>query len=112
MSDMPNIFAALTLGHYLALGAVLPDLRAETQTLARDLAEMVRLKDAIGLERGRIAAEVEGLAGERVRLAALVDARQTALRAREASAGVEAKRAGDLAHLLEALTRHDAQPNA
>ena len=23
MSDMPNIFAALTLGHYLALGAVL-----------------------------------------------------------------------------------------
>ncbi len=81
----------------IALGAVLPELRTETQTLARDLAEMVRLKDAIGLERGRVAAEVEGLAGERVRLAALVEARQAALRAKEGGAAEEAKRAGDLA---------------
>ena len=81
----------------IALGGTLPELRAETQALARDLTDMVRLRDAIGLERTRIASEVEGLARERVRLGALVDARQAALRATEKSAGDEAKRAAELA---------------
>jgi septal ring factor EnvC (AmiA/AmiB activator) len=58
---------------------------------------MVRLRDAIGLERTRIAGEVDGLAKERVRLAALVEARQLALRATEKSAGDEARRTAELA---------------
>ncbi|WP_342359773.1 murein hydrolase activator EnvC family protein [Terrarubrum flagellatum] len=81
----------------IALGAVLPDLRAETQQLAQDLGELVRLKDAISLERTRIAGEVEGLAKERVRLSALVDARQATLKAREQSASEESRKAADLA---------------
>ncbi|MBN9064590.1 MAG: peptidoglycan DD-metalloendopeptidase family protein [Rhizobiales bacterium] len=80
----------------IALGAVVPDLRAETEALAKDLGDLVRLKEAIGLERTRIAGEVETLAGDRVRLAALIDARQSELKKSEQAFGDEARRAADL----------------
>lgn len=80
----------------IALGAVVPDLRAETETLAKDLGDLVRLKEAIGSERTRIAGEVEGLAKDRVRIAALVEARQSELKKSEQAFGDEARRAADL----------------
>lgn len=75
----------------MLLGAVVPDLRQEIEILATDLAELVRLRDGIGIEKSRIGEEMEQLAGERQRLASLIEAR----RGREASAAkdVEAQRA-------------------
>lgn len=81
----------------MLLGAVVPDLRQEITILGTDLAELVRLREAIAEERKSIAGEMEGLAGERRRLASLIEAR----RARETSAAqdIEAQRAagGELA---------------
>jgi septal ring factor EnvC (AmiA/AmiB activator) len=74
----------------MLLGAVVPDLRQEIEILGTDLAELVRLRDGIANERKSISGELEQLAGERRRLASLVEAR----REREASAAkdVEAQR--------------------
>ncbi|HEV2510530.1 murein hydrolase activator EnvC family protein [Bosea sp. (in: a-proteobacteria)] len=89
----------------MLLGAVVPDLRQEITILGTDLAELVRLREAIAEERKSIAGEMEGLAGERRRLASLIEAR----RARETSAAqdIEAQRAagGELA--VQAKTLRD-----
>ncbi|RXT54674.1 hypothetical protein B6S44_13675 [Bosea sp. Tri-44] len=81
----------------MLLGAVVPDLRQEITILGTDLAELVRLRERIADERKAIAAEMEGLAGERQRLASLIEAR----RVRETSAAqdIETQRAtgGELA---------------
>ncbi len=60
----------------MLLGAVVPDLRQEVEILGTDLAEMVRLRDGIASEKVGIGAEMEQLAGERRRLAALIEARR------------------------------------
>lgn len=74
----------------ILLGAVLPELRQEVETLALDLAELVRLRDQIAADRASITAEMTSLAAERQRLASLLEAR----REREAVAGrdIEAER--------------------
>lgn len=81
----------------IALGAVMPELRAETQALAGDLQSLVRLKEGIADERNRIAQETRGLQEDRLRLAGLVEARQQQLRETEKSAGAESQRAAALA---------------
>lgn len=87
----------------MLLGAVVPDLRQEITILGTDLAELVRLREAIAEERKSIAGEMEGLAGERQRLASLIEAR----RARETSAAhdIEAQRTagGELAAQAKTL---------
>ena len=64
----------------MLLGAVLPELRAETEALASDLAELVRLKEAVATERdnsrGRCRRPHQRAALASVRRDALVDARQ------------------------------------
>ncbi|CAD5279913.1 Septal ring factor EnvC, activator of murein hydrolases AmiA and AmiB [Bosea sp. 62] len=81
----------------MLLGAVVPDLRQEITILGTDLAELVRLREAIAEERKSIAGEMEGLAGERRRLASLIEARRT--RETSAAQDIEAQRAagGELA---------------
>lgn len=81
----------------IALGAVMPELRAETQTLSNDLQSLVRLKEGIAGERNRIAQETRVLQEDRLRLAGLVEARQQQLRETEKSAGAESQRAAALA---------------
>lgn len=71
----------------MLLGAVVPGLRQEIEILGTDLAELVRLRDGIASERKAITGEMEQLAGERQRLASLIEAR----REREASAAKDAE---------------------
>jgi septal ring factor EnvC (AmiA/AmiB activator) len=77
----------------MLLGAVVPDLRQEIEVLGTDLGELVRLRESIGTERKALSGELEQLAGERQRIASLVEAR----RQREASAtrDAEAQRGQD-----------------
>ncbi len=74
----------------ILLGAVVPELRQEIETLALDLQELVRLREQIAADRRNITGELTALAGERQRLASLVEAR----REREGLAGrdIEAER--------------------
>jgi septal ring factor EnvC (AmiA/AmiB activator) len=71
----------------MLLGAVVPDLRQEIEILGTDLRELVRLRDGIADERKAISAQMQDLAGERQRLASLIEAR----REREASAARDAE---------------------
>jgi septal ring factor EnvC (AmiA/AmiB activator) len=81
----------------ILLGEVLPELRAETETLAIDLAELVRLKNAIAQDRATLAGEAAALTSEQERIAALMQARQQRLAEAEKSAGAETERAAGLA---------------
>jgi septal ring factor EnvC (AmiA/AmiB activator) len=87
----------------ILLGAVVPELRQEAETLALDLQEQVRLRERIAADRRALTGEFEGLAAERQRLAALVEAR----RERETVAGrdiaAEQKQAETLAEQARSL---------
>ena len=81
----------------MLLGAVVPELRAETQALAADLEDLVRARKSIAEERERLARETSTLADERQRLAALIDARQAALAEAQGALDSETSRMRDLA---------------
>ncbi|WP_407666726.1 murein hydrolase activator EnvC family protein [Microvirga roseola] len=81
----------------IMLGAVLPELRTEVDILATDLAELVRLKEAIATDRTTLNQELVALNGEQQRLAALMDARQARMAEVERSVGAEQEKAAELA---------------
>jgi septal ring factor EnvC (AmiA/AmiB activator) len=81
----------------MLLGAVLPEMRAETQALGADLADLLHLRQSIAAERDALAGDAAKLRIDRQRLAALVDARQAALAAAEQQLGAERLRAAELA---------------
>ena len=81
----------------MLLGAVVPELRSETQALAADLNDLVHIRKSIADEREKLAHELAGLAGERRQLAALVDARQQTLAESEQALQAERSRSQELA---------------
>ncbi len=95
----------------MLLGAVVPELRGEAETLAADLTEMVRLKGLIAADREGLRTDLAGWAKEQQRLNALVAARRArqaevesglvAERARTAELGVQAKSLKDLLDRME-----------
>jgi len=76
----------------MLLGAVLPDLRQEAQTIIDDLTSLVRTREAMARERDELAAETERLRADRQRVAALIAARQEQLESNEARQGDERRR--------------------
>jgi len=97
----------------MLLGAVLPEMRAETQALASDLSDLVKTRASIAAEREGLAKQAASLKEERIRLAALVDARQAALSTAEQTLGAERDRAEDLArqaaNLKELIARMESE---
>ena len=87
----------------MLLGAVLPQLRGETEALASDLSDLVQLRQSIATERETLSTGVAKLRAERQRLAALVDARQSALAAAEQALGAERDRAIELSKQAASL---------
>ena len=81
----------------MLLGAVLPELRSETEAVATDIRELARLRGSIADQRGVLQAEFASLAGERERLAALVEARQRRLTDMLGESGSERQQADALA---------------
>ena len=96
----------------MLLGAVVPELRGEVDTLAADLAEMIRLRGLIAQDKEGLTSDLTGWARERQRLEALVAARRarqaevesglTAERRRAAELGAQAKTLKDLLDRTEA----------
>jgi len=81
----------------ILLGAVVPELRHETQALAADLAEMARLTGSITAEREKLMATVAEQAGERERLAGLIREKSALQQRSESVLAAEEKRAAELA---------------
>ncbi|HEV2557079.1 MAG TPA: peptidoglycan DD-metalloendopeptidase family protein [Microvirga sp.] len=96
----------------ILLGAVLPELRSETETLAVDLAELVRLKNAIAGDRQALGVEAAALRAEQERLLAFIGARQERIVEMERGVVAErekaaelARQAGSLKELIERMER-------
>lgn len=87
----------------MMLGAVLPELKAETEVIASDLDELASVRSRIAGERDALAREAETLGKERVRLAALVEARQKAMSEVERALEAERKKAAELARQASTL---------
>lgn len=100
----------------MMLGAVLPQLREETQALADDLAEMARLRSAIAAEQGRLSQELNALSGERERLAGLVEERKATLGQAEQALAAARLRSAELARqttsLKELIQRMEGEASA
>lgn len=79
------------------LNGLIGDIKAEANSMARDLAKVSELKSAIAQERDGLAASAESLAVDKARLDALVAARQSALADRQGALTAERKRAEQLA---------------
>ncbi len=87
----------------ILLGAVLPELRSETDALASDLAELVRLKKAIDTDRTTLNAQIKSLGEEQERLTALMDARQARAREAETAMGDERQKMVELGTQAQSL---------
>ncbi|WP_243953307.1 murein hydrolase activator EnvC family protein [Methylobacterium sp. J-067] len=109
LTSPEDVLAAIRTS--MLLGAVVPELRGELDTLAADLTEMVRLRDAIARDKEGLSADLAGWAREQQRLKALVTARRArqaevesglaAERRRSAELGVQAKSLKDLLERVE-----------
>jgi murein hydrolase activator len=80
----------------MLLGAVVPELRGEVDTLAADLTEMVRLRDLIAQDRRGLSDDLARWASEQQRLQALVAARRARQAEVEGGLAAERRRAVDL----------------
>ncbi|MBI1868229.1 MAG: peptidoglycan DD-metalloendopeptidase family protein [Methylocystis sp.] len=100
----------------MLLGAVLPQMRSETEALEADLAELVRLRDQIKAEKTSLAHEIIELNWQRARLAALIDARQQALLQARSALAAEAERiravAAQASSLKELIARMEGEVDA
>ncbi len=97
----------------MLLGSVLPELRSEAEILAADLRDLVNVRRTAAAERDDLAKEVATLAGERQRIGALIDARQSSIGEIERALEAERSRARDLARqaldLKELITRMESE---
>jgi septal ring factor EnvC (AmiA/AmiB activator) len=80
----------------MLLGAVLPEMRQETQSLVADLAELARLRTGIAAERASLARDLATLGDDRQRLTALIDQRQKQQTEAEGVVTAERQRASEL----------------
>jgi len=87
----------------ITLGAVVPDMRAEADALAGDLADLVRVRKVIAAENQKLNADLGVLAREQLRLSLLIDERQKKQTAAEEALDAERQRAVELARQAESL---------
>jgi murein hydrolase activator len=97
----------------MLLGAVLPQMRTETEALASDLSDLIELRQSITAEKAQLAEQAQDLGEQRQKLAALIDARQAALGVAQQALTAEQDRAADLAsqasNLMQLITRSEAE---
>jgi murein hydrolase activator len=82
----------------MLLSAVVPEMRSKVQALARQLAELVRVRGEIAAERKQLSRELALLSSGRARLDLLVEQRQKNQAAAEKALAAERQRASELAH--------------
>ena len=87
----------------MLLGAVLPQLRAETEALANDLQDLVNLRLSIAAEREKLAGELETRRHERGRLEALIVERQKSIGQAQEALAAESARAERLSSQASSL---------
>jgi septal ring factor EnvC (AmiA/AmiB activator) len=87
----------------ILLGAVLPDMKVEVDTLIADLAELVKVRSAIAAERDGLGRDLAALSQERTRMTVLVQERQRKQSETEKALEAERGRAVQLARQADNL---------
>jgi septal ring factor EnvC (AmiA/AmiB activator) len=87
----------------ILLGAVLPDMKVEVDTLVADLAELVRVRTEIATERDALGRDLAALSQERTRMTVLVQERQRKQSETEKTLEAERGRAVQLARQADNL---------
>ncbi|TLG76995.1 peptidoglycan DD-metalloendopeptidase family protein [Methylocystis sp. B8] len=87
----------------LALGAVLPQMRAEARQLQRDLTELEQVRDGVRREQNLLGEQRASLKAQRERLAPMIAERQEALSTAQSALKAEQERARSLAQRATSL---------
>jgi septal ring factor EnvC (AmiA/AmiB activator) len=87
----------------IMLGAVVPEMRAQSAKLVTGLNELVTVRKTIAAERDQLATDRDGLRVDQTRLASLVDERQKQQSAAEQNMQAEAARALELSRKVDDL---------
>jgi murein hydrolase activator len=87
----------------ITLGAVVPDMRAEADAIAGDLAELSRVRKDIVSERATLSQNLDRQANEQLRLNMLIDARQKKQASTEQTLATEQQHSVELAHQVDNL---------
>ncbi|MGC1250980.1 MAG: peptidoglycan DD-metalloendopeptidase family protein [Xanthobacteraceae bacterium] len=87
----------------ITLGAVLPEMRAQANLLAGDLAELVRVRQQIVNESDRLSSNLHALGRDQLRLALLIDQRQKKEAVAEQALNAERQRATVLARQVDSV---------
>jgi septal ring factor EnvC (AmiA/AmiB activator) len=87
----------------IMLGAVVPEMRAQADALAGDLAELLRVRKDIDAENAKLSRDLATLAHEQLRLDMLIDERQQKQTAVEQTLDTQRQHATDLAHQVDNL---------
>jgi murein hydrolase activator len=92
-----------TIRTSIMLSAVVPELRAEAETLAADLTDLVTLRTNMTTERADLAGQLTTLQAETTRLQGLVDARQKSLAEAQQSLDAEMRHEAEIAQQTTTL---------
>ena len=87
----------------ITLGAVVPEMRAQADALAGDLADLLRVRKDIGGESERLSRDLDLLGREQLRMNVLIDERQKKQADTEQALDAERQRAADLARQVDNL---------
>ncbi len=85
----------------ITLGAVLPEMRAQAESLAGDLSDLIRVRKEIADENNRLLGDLDVLGREQLRMTLLIDERQKKQAVTEQALGAERQHAAELAHQVE-----------
>ena len=98
------------------MGSLIPELKSEIEAARRDLDDLAKTRESIARERDALTEKGKVLAAEKMRLAALIDARQQSLASAQDALGSQQQRAADLAKkagsLKDLIARLDSESAA
>ena len=109
--DMSEAVRAATV-----MGALIPELKSEIESARRDLDDLAKTRESIAQERDELTEKGKTLAADKMRLAALIDARQQSLASAQDALGSQQQRAAELAKkagsLKDLIARLDSESAA
>ena len=96
--DMSEAVRAATV-----MGSLIPELKSEIEAARRDLDDLAKTRESIARERDELTEKGKALAADKMRLAALIDARQQSLASAQDALGSQQQRAAELAKKATSL---------